>query len=197
MNLRIFQAWPAPDKGQQSALTKRQMPSESTGLRPTEIPTSAASTDSGDPFASIGYSVLELIRKAAEREAAFAELQEGSQERIRELEAQVDRYRERERQTTLDETLLAKVKRDLIERTEEAKTSYRKFVDAAALLRVTNEENSELKVTLEDKERELSDLKQSYIQMVGGLRALLAAIEEKQMSEKLVARSALSSSNIH
>ena len=150
--------------------------------------------DDSDPLASIGHSVLELIRKAAARKTT---LDVPLRDRINALETQLGHYRETERQATLSGTLLTETRRNLLERTEEAKVSGRKFVDAAALLRATNEEVSRLKAVLQDKERELSELKQNSMQMMSYARALIAIIEANRSPADEHADVTAPSANLH
>jgi hypothetical protein len=131
-------------------------------------------TDDSDPLSSAGHFILELIRRIAAREVT----QDGSlTERTKALEAQISRYKEAEQQALRCVTLLAEARHNLLERTEEAKVSHQKFVDAAALLHASNEEVSYLKTALQDKERELSELKRDTVQMMSYLRALVTMIE--------------------
>ena len=146
-------------------------------LFPSGLPGSPVSTtvaDDSDPLASVGHFILQLIRKAASRETIpDAPLRE----RIKALEAQLGHYKQTEHQAALCGTLLTETQRNLLERTEEAKVSGRKFVDAAALLRAANEEVSHLKAVLQNKERELSELKQNSVQMMAYVRALVTMVE--------------------
>jgi chromosome segregation ATPase len=151
-----------------------KMPDKVSTFGPSESPVSATVADGSDPLASVGHFVLELIRKAAARKTT---LDAPLRDRINALEAQLGHYKETERQATLSGTLLTETRRNLLERTEEAKVSSRKFVDAAALLRAANGEVSHLKTALLDKERELSELKRNSVQMMSYVRALLAIIE--------------------
>ncbi len=145
-------------------------------------------------MASVGHFILELIRKAAARETT---LDVPLRERIKALEAQLGHYKETEHQATLCGTLLTETRRNLLERTEEAKVSGRKFVDAAALLRATNEEVSRLKAVLQDKERELSELKQNSMQMMSYARALIAIIEANRSPADEPADVTAPSANLH
>jgi hypothetical protein len=157
-------------------------------------PFSTTVADDSDPLASVGQFVLELIRRAAMRGAApDAPLRE----RIKALEAQLGHYMEAEHQAALCGTLLTETRRNLLERTEEAKVSGRKFVDAAALLRAANEEVSHLKSVLQDKERELSELKQNSVQMMSYVRALVAIIEASRSPAKQPANATGPSANLH
>lgn len=61
--------------------------------------------------------------------------------------------------------------------TAEAQDSYRKFVDASALLRAANEEIVSLRKALDDKDRALSELKRDSLQMIAFMRALLRMID--------------------
>ncbi|MGA2941836.1 MAG: hypothetical protein ABSE50_07355 [Xanthobacteraceae bacterium] len=145
-------------------------------------------------MASVGHFILELIRKAAARKTT---LDVPLRDRINALETQLGHYRETERQATLSGTLLTETRRNLLERTEEAKVSGRKFVDAAALLRATNEEVSRLKAVLQDKERELSELKQNSMQMMSYARALIAIIEANRSPADEHADVTAPSANLH
>ena len=170
------------------------MPDE---LFPSGLPGSPVSTtvaDDSDPLASVGHFILQLIRKAAARETTpDAPLRE----RIKALEAQLGHYKQTEHQAALCGTLLTETQRNLLERTEEAKVSGRKFVDAAALLRAANEEVSHLKAVLQNKERELSELKQNSVQMMAYVRALVAIIEASRSPAKDPANATVSSGNLH
>ena len=78
--------------------------------------------------------------RAGDQSEAFSDLT-----RLKALETQIGRYQDLKQKTTLCDTLLTETQRNLLERTEEAKDSYRKFVDAAALLQAANDEVSGLK----------------------------------------------------
>jgi len=108
------------------------MPYKASTSGPPGSPVSTTVADDSDPLASVGHFILELIRKAAARKTT---LDVPLRERINALEAQLGHYKETERQATLSGTLLTETRRNLLELTEEAKVSGRKFVDAAALLR--------------------------------------------------------------
>jgi DNA repair exonuclease SbcCD ATPase subunit len=150
------------------------MPDKASTSGPSGSPLSTTVADDFDPLASVGHFILELIRKAAAREPTpDAPLRE----RIKVLEAQIGHYEETEQQAALCGLSLIEAQRNLLERTEEAKVSVRKFVDAAALLRSANEEVSHLKAVLQDKERELSELQRNSVQMMSYVRALVAIIE--------------------
>jgi hypothetical protein len=150
------------------------MPDKDPTFRPHGSPVSTTVADDSDPLASAGHFILQLIRKAAAREPT---MDAPLRERIKALEAQLGHYKETEHQATLCGTLLTETQRNLLERTEEAKVSGRKFVDAAALLRAANEEVSRLKAVLQDKERELSELKRNSVQMMAYVRALVTMVE--------------------
>jgi hypothetical protein len=153
------------------------MPDKDSTFRPHGSPVSTTVADDSDPLASVGHFILELIRKAAARKTT---LDAPLRERINALEAQLGHYKETEHQAALCGTLLTETRRNLLERTEEAKVTGRKFVDAAALLRAANEEVSHLKAVLQDKERELLELKQNSVQMMSYVRALVALIESRR-----------------
>ena len=157
-------------------------------------PVSTTVADDSDPLASVGHCILQLIRKAAARETT---LDAPLRERIKALEAQLGHYKQTEHQAALCGTLLTETQRNLLERTEEAKVSGRKFVDAAALLRAANEEVSHLKAALQDKERELSELKQNSVQMMAYVRALVAIIEAHRSPAKQPADATAPSANLH
>jgi chromosome segregation ATPase len=146
-----------------------------SGLSGSPVATPVA--DESDPLASVGHFVLGLIRKAAARETT---LDAPLRQRIKALEAQIDHYEETAHQAGLCGMLLTETRRNLLERIEEVKACGRRFVDAAALLGATNEEVSRLKTVLQDKERELSELKQNSLQMTSYVRALIAMIEENR-----------------
>ena len=150
--------------------------------------------DDSDPLASVGNFVLGLIRKAAARETT---LDAPLRESIQALEAQLGHYKETEHQAALCGTLLTEVRRNLLERTEEAKASGRKFVDAAALLRAANEEVSRLKTVLQDKERELLMLKLNSVQIMSYVRALITIIEANRSLAKAPANATALSGNLH
>ena len=157
-------------------------------------PVSTTVADDSDPLASVGHFILELIRKAAARETT---LDAPLRKRIRALEAQLGHYKETERQAALCGTLLTETQRNLIERTEQAKVSGRKFIDAAALLRAANEEASHLRAVLQDKERELSQLKRNSVQMMSYVRALVAIIEASRSPAKEPADATAAPANLH
>jgi predicted RNase H-like nuclease (RuvC/YqgF family) len=157
------------------------MPDKASPSGLPESPVSTAVADDSDPLASVGHFILELIRKTA---AGKATPDTPYRERIRALEAQVDQYKETEHQAALCGPLLIEAQRNLLERTEEAKVSGRKFVDAAALLRAANEEVSRLKAVLQDKEQELSELKRNSVQMMSYVRALVTIIEASRSLAK-------------
>jgi predicted RNase H-like nuclease (RuvC/YqgF family) len=138
------------------------------------LPVSSAIADDSDPLSVAGPFILELIRRTAARKDGFdAPLRE----RIKALEAQIGHYKEAEHEAALCGTLLIEAQRTLLERTEQARASNRKFVDIAAQLRVANEEVTHLKTVLENKERELSALKKNSAQTASFVRALIAMIE--------------------
>ena len=170
------------------------MPDKASTSGPPGSPVSTTVADDSDPLASVGHFILELIRKAAARKTT---LDVPLRERINALEAQLGHYKETERQATLSGTLLTETRRNLLERTEEAKVSGRKFVDAAALLRATNEEVSRLKAVLQDKERELSELKRNSVQMMSYARALIAIIEANRSPADEHADVTAPSANLH
>jgi hypothetical protein len=150
------------------------MPDKASTFGPPGSPLSTTVADDTDPLASVGHFILDLIRKAAARKTT---LDAPLRDRIKALETQLGHHKETEHQAALCGTLLTETQRNLLERTEEAKVSGRRFVDAAALLRVANEEVSHLKAALQDKERELSELKRDSVQMMSYVRALVAKIE--------------------
>ncbi len=80
----------------------------------------------------------------------------------------------------IEETLLTEAQRKLRDRTDEAEASYRKFVDAAATLQTANEEIFNLRKALEDKDRELSELRRESLQMMAYMRLLVEKIDEKR-----------------
>jgi hypothetical protein len=170
------------------------MPDKASTSGPSRSPLSTTVADDFDPLASVGQFILELIRKAAAREPTpDAPLRE----RIKALETELGHYKEAEHQAVLCGPLLIEAQRNLLERTEEAKVSGRKFVDAAALLRAANEEVSHLKAVLHDKERELSELKQNSVQMMSYVRALVAMIEASRSPAEKPANAAATSANLH
>ena len=170
------------------------MPHKDFTFGPHGSPLSTTVADDSDPLASVGHFILELIRKAASRETIpDAPLRE----RIKALEAQLGHYKQTEQQAVLCGPLLVEAQRNLLELTEEAKVSGRKFVDAAALLRAANEEVSHLKAVLQNKERELSELKQNSVQMMAYVRALVAIIEASRSPAKDPANATVSSGNLH
>ena len=165
------------------------MPDEYTISASRSLPISATLSDNSDHLESAGQFVLELIRKTAiaAREVTFgggsrAADQSGAffGERLTALEAQIARYPDLKQKTDFCDTALTETQRNLLERTEEAKDSYRKFVDAAALLRAANDEVSSLKNALQKKELEVFQLKQESEQMIAYLRSLLAMIDAQQ-----------------
>jgi DNA repair exonuclease SbcCD ATPase subunit len=170
------------------------MPDKDSTSGPPGSPVSTTVADGSDPLSGVGHFVLELIRKAAERKATP---EAPLRERIKTLEAQLGRYKEAEHQAALCGTLLTEMQRNLLERTEEAKVSGRKFVDAAALLRAANKEVSHLKATLQDKERELSELKRNSVQMMSYMRALIAMIEASRSPAQEPANATAPSANLH
>jgi hypothetical protein len=170
------------------------MPLKDFPSGPHGSPVSTTVEDGSDPLASVGQFVLELIRRAALRGATpDAPLRE----RVKALEAQLGDYKEAEHRAALCGPLLIEAQRNLLERTEEAKVAGRKFIDAAALLRAANEEISHLKAILQDKERELSELKQNSVQMISDVRALVAMIEASRAPAKQPASAAAAVANLH
>jgi hypothetical protein len=93
--------------------------------------------------------------------------------------------------------LLTGTRRNLLESTEEAKASGRKFVDAAALLRAANEDVSRLKMVLRDKERELSELKRHFAQVMSYARALVTMIKANRSPAAEHANATVPSANLH
>ena len=171
------------------------MPDKNSTSGLPRSPVSTTVADDSDPLASVGHFILELIRKAAARKTTT--LDAPLRERINALETQLGHHKETEHQAALCGTLLTETRRNLLERTEEAKVSGRKFVDAAALLRAANKEVSHLKATLQDKERELSELKRNSVQMMAYVRALVAIIEAHRSPAKQPADATAPSANLH
>jgi chromosome segregation ATPase len=169
------------------------MPDKDPTFRPHGSPVSTTVADDSDPLASAGHFILQLIRKAAAREPT---MDAPLRERIKALEAQLGHYKEAEHQAALCGPLLIEAQRNLLERTEEAKVSGRRFVDAAALLRAANEEISHLNATLQDKERELSELKRNSVQMMSFVRALVAMIEANRSPAEQPANATAPSANL-
>jgi len=145
-------------------------------------PSDSSAADDPSQLERVGQFVLGLIRQTASlaREAAPDEAGAPAKNQIEALEAQIDQYRDMERQTALCGTLLTETQRNLHDRTEEAKASYRKFVDASAQLQTANEEIFNLRKALEDKERELTALKRDSMQLVSYMRALVEIIDERR-----------------
>jgi hypothetical protein len=170
------------------------MPDKASTSGPPGSPLSTTFADDSDPLAGVGHFILELIRKAAARKTT---LDAPLRERIKSLETQLGHYKETEQQAALCGTLLTETRRNLLERTEEVKVSGRKFVDAAALLGAANEEISHLKAILQDKEHELSELKQNSVQMMSYVRALVARIEADRSPAKESAKATAASANLH
>jgi len=170
------------------------MPNKDSTFSPLGSPVSTTVADDSDPLASVGHFILELIRKAAARKTT---LDAPLRERINALEAQLGHHKETEQQAVLCGPLLIEAQRNLLELTEEAKVSGRKFVDASALLRAANEEVSRLKAVLQDKERELSELKRDSVQMMSYVRALVAMIEANRSSVEQPANATMPSGNLH
>jgi hypothetical protein len=65
------------------------------------------------------------------------------------------------------------------------------------LLGAANEEIFHLKRVLQEKERELSKLKQHSLQMMSYVRALITMNEEARSSAKALANAAVLSGNLH
>jgi hypothetical protein len=170
------------------------MPDKNSTFRPHGSPISTTVADDSDPLAGVGHFILELIRKAAARKTT---LDAPLRERIKAFESQLGHYQETERQAALCGPLLIEAQRNLLERTEEAKVSGRKFVDAAALLRAANEEVSHLKAVLRDKESELSELKQNSVQMMSYVRGLIAIIEASRSPAKQPANATVPAGRVH
>ncbi len=146
-----------------------------------------AGADDSDQLDKVGEFVLTLIRQTAglAREASQDQPNPGTSanDQIEALEARISQYRDMERQTARCGTLLTEAQRKLRDRNEEAKESYRKFVDAAALLQTANEEIANLRKALEEKNRELSELRQELLQMISYMRLLVDMIDEKRPRE--------------
>jgi chromosome segregation ATPase len=143
-----------------------------------------AAPGNSDQLEKVGQFVLALIRRTAglAREASHDQPNPGasSKDQIEVLEARIGQYQDMERQTALCGTLLTEAQRKLRDRNEEAEASYRKFVDAAALLQTANEEIANLKKALDDKDRELSELRRESLQMISYMRLLVERIDEKR-----------------
>ena len=139
------------------------MPDESSKSSPAEPPVSIAVPDNSDQFEKVGQFVLALIRRTAGlvREASQDPPNTSPKDQI-------------------EETLLTEAQRKLRDRTDEAEASYRKFVDAAATLQTANEEIFNLRKALEDKDRELTELRRESLQMLSYMRALVEKIDEKR-----------------
>jgi chromosome segregation ATPase len=170
------------------------MPDEYPTSRLPDLPISPAAADDTDPLSNAGNFLLDLIRKTAARKTV---VDAPLRERIKALEAQVGQYKETEHQTDLCGTLLTEAQRNLLERTEEAKASNRKFVDVAAQLRVANEEVSQLKTALQDKEREIAELKKNSTQLMSYMRALIRMIEVNRSSAEEAAAATAPAANLH
>ena len=160
------------------------MPDESSKSSPAEPPVSIAVPDNSDQFEKVGQFVLALIRRTAGlvREASQDEQNSGAspKDQIEALEARIGQYRDMERQTALCGTLLTETQRKLRDRSEEANASYRQLVDAAALLQTANEEIFNLRKALQDKDRELSELRRESLQMISYMRLLVEMVDEKR-----------------
>jgi chromosome segregation ATPase len=139
------------------------MPDESSKSSPAEPPVSIAVPDNSDQFEKVGQFVLALIRRTAGlvREASQDPPNTSPKDQI-------------------EETLLTEAQRKLRDRTDEAEASYRKFVDAAATLQTANEEVFNLRKALDDKDRELSELRRESLQMMAYMRLLVEKIDEKR-----------------
>jgi predicted RNase H-like nuclease (RuvC/YqgF family) len=160
------------------------MPNENSTSSLAEPSVPAAVPDNSDRLDQVGQFVLTLIRQTAglARDASQDEQNPGAspKDRIEALEARIGQYRDMERQTALCGTLLTETQRKLRDRSEEANASYRKFVDAAALLQTANEEIFNLRKALQDKDRELSELRRESLQMISYMRLLVEMIDEKR-----------------
>jgi chromosome segregation ATPase len=139
------------------------MPDENSKSGPAELLGSITIPDNSDQFEKVGQFVLALIRRTAGlvREASQDPPNTSPKDQI-------------------EETLLTEAQRKLRDRTDEAEASYRKFVDAAATLQTANEEIFNLRKALEDKDRELTELRRESLQMLSYMRALVEKIDEKR-----------------
>jgi hypothetical protein len=139
------------------------MPDESSKSGPAEPPVSITAPDNPDQFEKVGQFVLALIRRTAGlvRDASQDAPDASAKDQI-------------------EGTLLTEAQRKLRDRTDEAEASYRKFVDAAATLQTANEEIFNLRKALENKDRELTELRRESLQMLSYMRALVEKIDEKR-----------------
>lgn len=133
------------------------MPEKNLTSQPPAPPLSIQIADDPDQLERAGQFVLALIRKTATaaREAIVNQTGLDASSSVRSNETQPD----------------------LRDRAEDAQDSYRKFVDAAALLRAANDEIISLRRALDDKDRALSELKRDSMQMIAFMRALLQLID--------------------
>ena len=141
------------------------MPDQSSKSSPAEPSVLITAPDNSDQFEKVGQFVLALIRRTAGlvRDASHDAPDAGAST-----------------QDQVEETLLTEAQRKLRDRTDEAEASYRKFVDAAATLQTANEEIFNLRKALEDKDRELSELRRESLQMMSCMRLLVEKIDEKR-----------------
>lgn len=161
------------------------MPDENSISSLAESSVSIAAPDNPDQLERVGQFVLALIRRTAGlvREASHdaPNPDASSKDQIEALEARIGRFRNMERQTALCGTLLTEAQRKLRDRTEEAEASYRKFVDGAALLQTANEEIFNLRKALQEKDRELAELKRASLQMIAYMRLLVERVDERSL----------------
>jgi ElaB/YqjD/DUF883 family membrane-anchored ribosome-binding protein len=141
------------------------MPDESFNSSPAEPPVSITAPDNSDQFEKVGQFVLALIRRTA------GLVREASQDAPDTGASAKDQ---------IEGALLTEAQRKLRDRTDEAEASYRKFVDAAATLQTANEEIFNLRNALENKDRELTELRRESLQMLSYMRALVEKIDEKR-----------------
>ena len=156
--------------------TTGAMPEKNLTSLPPAPPLPIQIADDPDQLERAGQFVLALIRKTATAAREAIGHETGATrppvDRSETFEDPIDRDGSAERPAAPPGPPPTEA-----QRTEEAQDSYRKFVDAAALLRVANEEIVSLRKALDDKDRALSELKRDSLQMITFMRALLRMID--------------------
>jgi predicted RNase H-like nuclease (RuvC/YqgF family) len=171
-----------------------------------------AAPKTSDALDNLGENTLSLIRQAALATSEQAEPPandvvnelmvrvQAAEVRLTTLETNGERHANIGQYLDSANTLLALTERRLIQLTDQFNANQRKFVDTIALFEVAGKRNAELQKELQEKEQEITNLKQSSFELIDYLKLLLKLVDgcrqdssfpsptDKTPSEKLLPR---------